>query len=111
MRGRMLVVGVVVVVGFLIYLRLWSIDSEYSHLEDTRRQFDFANKEAMEESAEWRYKYDLQLQTATNCAKISVLEMSGKKRNIKKLQFNSFTRVENRQEEVFLERSIAIAKV
>lgn len=32
-----------------------------------RRQFDLANKEAMDESAEWRLKYDLEAERANKC--------------------------------------------
>lgn len=32
-----------------------------------RQQFDLANKEAMDESAEWRLKYDVEAERATNC--------------------------------------------
>lgn len=34
-----------------------------------RRQFDLANREAMDESAEWRLKYDVEVERSTNCAK------------------------------------------
>lgn len=62
--------ALVVVLGFCIYLRLWFIDSEFSHLEDREliRQFDIANQEAMEESAEWRLRYDLEVDRAKNCS-------------------------------------------
>lgn len=32
-----------------------------------RRQFDLANKEAMDESAEWRMKYDAETERANKC--------------------------------------------
>lgn len=32
-----------------------------------RRQFDLANKEAMDESAEWRLKYDVETERANKC--------------------------------------------
>lgn len=32
-----------------------------------RRQFDLANREAMDESAEWRLKYDEEVERATKC--------------------------------------------
>lgn len=34
-----------------------------------RRQFDLASKEAMDESAEWRLKYDEQAESANKCVK------------------------------------------
>ncbi|KAF9595694.1 hypothetical protein IFM89_002598 [Coptis chinensis] len=84
MRKAVLVgLGIVMVLGFSIYLRLWSIDSEFSH-EDSeliRRQFDIANKEAMDESAEWRFKYDAEVDRTTKCNKqlIQVKETLQKK--------------------------------
>ncbi|KAJ0088708.1 hypothetical protein Patl1_32099 [Pistacia atlantica] len=50
----------VMVMGIAIYLRLWTIDYSVSSSDNEllRRQFDLANREAMDESAEWRYKYD-----------------------------------------------------
>ncbi|RWR96666.1 hypothetical protein CKAN_02606400 [Cinnamomum micranthum f. kanehirae] len=57
----------VMFMGIAVYLRLWSIDSGFSQQESEmlRKQFDLANREAMEESAEWRLKYDEQVQRAT----------------------------------------------
>lgn len=34
-----------------------------------RRQFDIANREAMDESAEWRQKYDWEVDRANKCVK------------------------------------------
>ncbi|PIA37374.1 hypothetical protein AQUCO_03000160v1 [Aquilegia coerulea] len=60
----------IMVLGFCVYFKLWSIDSEFSQedREIIRRQFDLANREAMDESAEWRFKYDMELDRATKCA-------------------------------------------
>ncbi|KAL6145823.1 hypothetical protein ACLB2K_056507 [Fragaria x ananassa] len=33
----------------------------------SRRQFDLANREAMDESAEWRLKYDVEAERSTKC--------------------------------------------
>ncbi|KAH7513204.1 hypothetical protein FEM48_Zijuj12G0171600 [Ziziphus jujuba var. spinosa] len=57
------------ILGIAVYLRLWTIDYTVS-ADDTellRRQFDLANKEAMDESAEWRLKYDVEAERATKC--------------------------------------------
>ncbi|KAL0928236.1 hypothetical protein M5K25_000108 [Dendrobium thyrsiflorum] len=62
LRRRTLILGFVValLLGTVIYLRLWSIDSSFTvdDREELRRQFDRANMEAMDESAAWRMKYD-----------------------------------------------------
>ncbi|KAJ0966479.1 hypothetical protein J5N97_023396 [Dioscorea zingiberensis] len=52
--------------GVAIYFRLWVIDSSFSldDREALRRQFDRANMEAMDESAEWRMKYDRELEAS-----------------------------------------------
>ncbi|XP_010264676.1 PREDICTED: uncharacterized protein LOC104602617 [Nelumbo nucifera] len=59
----------VMLLGISIYFRLWSMDYNLSS-EDRdliRRQFDLAHKEAMDESAEWRLKYDEEVERATKC--------------------------------------------
>ncbi|MQL85401.1 hypothetical protein Taro_017919 [Colocasia esculenta] len=51
----------------VVYLRLWAVDSGFSSSEDReflRKQFDRANIEAMDESAEWRMKYDAEVERA-----------------------------------------------
>ncbi|KAH0470334.1 hypothetical protein IEQ34_000057 [Dendrobium chrysotoxum] len=62
LRRRTLILGFVValLLGTVIYFRLWSIDSSFTvdDREELRRQFDRANMEAMDESAAWRMKYD-----------------------------------------------------
>ncbi|XP_024923522.1 uncharacterized protein LOC107435029 isoform X3 [Ziziphus jujuba] len=61
--------ALVMILGIAVYLRLWTIDYTVS-ADDTellRRQFDLANKEAMDESAEWRLKYDVEAERATKC--------------------------------------------
>ncbi|GKV05636.1 hypothetical protein SLEP1_g17624 [Rubroshorea leprosula] len=71
-RRRMLVgLAVAMVFGFAVYLRLWAVDYTISSNEADllRRQFDIANREAMDESAEWRLKYDMEAEKATKCAK------------------------------------------
>ncbi|KAL5809492.1 hypothetical protein ACOSQ3_030183 [Xanthoceras sorbifolium] len=63
--------AVAMVMGIGVYLRLWTLDYSVSS-DDTellRRQFDLANREAMDESAEWRLKYDAEAEKATKCAK------------------------------------------
>ncbi|CBI32734.3 unnamed protein product, partial [Vitis vinifera] len=71
------------VLGCAIYFRLWTIDYTISsdETEILRRQFDLANREAMDESAEWRLKYDEEVERATKCLNelIKVKESSEKK--------------------------------
>ncbi|KAI6674928.1 hypothetical protein NL676_002834 [Syzygium grande] len=68
---RPVVLGLVVAMalGVAVYLRLWSIDYSVSagDTELLRKQFDLANREAMDESAEWRWKYDEELERANTC--------------------------------------------
>ncbi|XP_031265434.1 uncharacterized protein LOC116145398 [Pistacia vera] len=61
----------VMVMGIAIYLRLWTIDYSVSSSDNEllRRQFDLANREAMDESAEWRYKYDREVDKVNKCSK------------------------------------------
>ncbi|XP_009373533.2 uncharacterized protein LOC103962543 isoform X2 [Pyrus x bretschneideri] len=55
--------------GIAVYLRLWTIDYSISSDESelVRQQFDLANREAMDESAEWRLKYNEEAEKATKC--------------------------------------------
>ncbi|CAN8287398.1 unnamed protein product [Cochlearia groenlandica] len=57
------------VLGVAVYLRLWTIDYTLSSddTERLRRQFDLANREAMDESAEWRRMYDSEAEKASKC--------------------------------------------
>uniref|UniRef100_A0A6N2N8J6 Uncharacterized protein n=1 Tax=Salix viminalis TaxID=40686 RepID=A0A6N2N8J6_SALVM len=71
-RKRILV-GLVVamILGIAVYFRLWTIDYAISSddAELIRRQFDLANREAMDESAEWRMKYDEEVERSAKCDK------------------------------------------
>ncbi|KAL7265093.1 hypothetical protein ACSBR1_002946 [Camellia fascicularis] len=69
-RTILIGLGLVMVLGIAVYLRLWVIDYRISsdEAELLRRQFDLANREAMEESAEWRFKYDEEVKKASKCA-------------------------------------------
>ncbi|KAG2690178.1 hypothetical protein I3843_09G171400 [Carya illinoinensis] len=69
-RMRALVgLAVAMFLGIAVYLRIWTIDYSISTDESDllRRQFDLANREAMDESAEWRLKYDEQVERVTEC--------------------------------------------
>ncbi|XP_010932982.1 uncharacterized protein [Elaeis guineensis] len=66
-RRRTLLLGFVVALflGVAIYFRLWAIDNESFSTDDRevlRKQFERANLEAMDESAEWRMKYDREVE-------------------------------------------------
>ncbi|CAL9765396.1 unnamed protein product [Musa acuminata subsp. burmannicoides] len=65
-RRRMLLGFVLALfTGIGIYLRIWSIDGDdFSAGDDRdalRREFEHANMEAMDESAEWRMRYDVEV--------------------------------------------------
>ncbi|CAN6807665.1 hypothetical protein Bca4012_002094 [Brassica carinata] len=57
------------VLGVAVYLRLWTIDYTLSSddTERLRRQFDLANREAVDESAEWRRMFDSEAEKASKC--------------------------------------------
>ncbi|CAL9136395.1 unnamed protein product [Musa acuminata var. zebrina] len=65
-QRRAILVGfaVALFLGVAVYFRLWAIDRQDDSTataddrETLRRQFERANMEAMDESAEWRMKYD-----------------------------------------------------
>ncbi|XP_027935037.1 uncharacterized protein LOC114190382 isoform X2 [Vigna unguiculata] len=55
--------------GVAVYFRLWAIHYNLS-ADDTqiiRQQFDIANREAMDESAEWRLRYDEEVDRTKKC--------------------------------------------
>ncbi|KAK6244730.1 hypothetical protein QUC31_011139 [Theobroma cacao] len=71
-RRRILVgLAVAIFLGVAVYFRLWTIDYSVSSddAELLRRQFDIANREAMDESAEWRLRFDEEAEKASKCAK------------------------------------------
>ncbi|KAL2934489.1 RING finger protein unkempt-like protein [Bienertia sinuspersici] len=57
--------------GILVYYRLWTIDYRISvdESELLRKQFDLAHREAMDESAEWRSRFDEERERTTKCMK------------------------------------------
>ncbi|VFQ78938.1 unnamed protein product [Cuscuta campestris] len=63
--------GMSMAIGLAVYLRLWTIDYRISsdETELIRRQFDLANREAMDESAYWRGRYDEEAEKVNNCQK------------------------------------------
>lgn len=58
---------VVMLMGIAFYMKLWAIDFSFTAQDNDilRKQFDLANREAMEESAEWRLKYDEEVERGT----------------------------------------------
>ncbi|XP_038903114.1 uncharacterized protein LOC120089790 [Benincasa hispida] len=69
-RKRILIgLTVAMFLGLVVYMKLWTIDYSMSsdEAELLRRQFDLANREAMDESAEWRRMYDRELDRANRC--------------------------------------------
>uniref|UniRef100_A0ACD5YV40 Uncharacterized protein n=1 Tax=Avena sativa TaxID=4498 RepID=A0ACD5YV40_AVESA len=62
-RVLMVAFAVALLMGTAVYFRIWARQSEDPSFtaddrEELRRQFEHANLEAMDESAEWRMKYD-----------------------------------------------------
>lgn len=57
--------------GIAVHFRLWAIDYHHSSNDSDllRRQFDLASREAMDESAEWRRRFDLELEKAAKCSR------------------------------------------
>ncbi|XP_010516978.1 PREDICTED: uncharacterized protein LOC104792505 [Camelina sativa] len=68
---KTILVGLVLalVLGIAVYLRLWTIDYTLSSddTERLRKQFDLANREAMDESADWRRMFDKEAEKASKC--------------------------------------------
>uniref|UniRef100_A0A0D2ZVH4 Uncharacterized protein n=1 Tax=Brassica oleracea var. oleracea TaxID=109376 RepID=A0A0D2ZVH4_BRAOL len=62
---------------FMRYYKQKPPPSSQKHIVDslaTRRQFDLANREAMDESAEWRRMFDCEAEKASNCNSELALE-------------------------------------
>ncbi|CAA0836500.1 Unknown protein [Striga hermonthica] len=68
-RQILIALGFVMLLGIAVYLRLWTIDYRISSndTELLRKQFDLANREAMDESAEWRRRFDFEFDKASKC--------------------------------------------
>ncbi|BAT95922.1 uncharacterized protein LOC124842915 [Vigna umbellata] len=68
--------------GVAVYFRLWAIHYNLS-ADDTqiiRQQFDIANREAMDESAEWRLRYDEEVDRTKKCLQeLQVFQESSQK--------------------------------
>ncbi|XP_019459332.1 PREDICTED: uncharacterized protein LOC109359212 isoform X2 [Lupinus angustifolius] len=82
-RSTIAVLAFLMLMGIAVYFRLWVIDYKMSSDESEllRRQFDIANREAMDESAEWRLKYDQEAGKAKKCLQELKLESSQKVQN------------------------------
>ncbi|KAI4349151.1 hypothetical protein L6164_009783 [Bauhinia variegata] len=108
-RRRSIITGLafLMFMGIVVYFRLWAIDYNISS-DDTellRRQFDLANKEAMDESAEWRLMYDKEVDRATKCLE----ELKAIKESSQKVQEDSD--VYHKLEMLQKENAILVAKV
>ncbi|KAL9235916.1 hypothetical protein vseg_010640 [Gypsophila vaccaria] len=68
---RHLLVGLAIsmVLGTAVYFRLWVIDYNISSADSDilRRQFDLAHREAVDESAEWRLRFDQERERSAKC--------------------------------------------
>ncbi|KAI3809365.1 hypothetical protein L1987_25337 [Smallanthus sonchifolius] len=113
---RPLLIGVVIVMalGLSVYLRLWTIDYQISSTETEllRRQFDLANREAVDESAEWRRRFDEAEERATTCTKelkrvkenLGDNSMTKRLDMLQKENINLLERVENLKQELEAEK-------
>ncbi|KAJ1281517.1 hypothetical protein BS78_04G312200 [Paspalum vaginatum] len=66
-QGLMVAFALALLMGTAVYFRIWARQSSDPSFtaddrEELRRQFEQANLEAMDESAEWRMKYDKELE-------------------------------------------------
>ncbi|KAL5067878.1 hypothetical protein RYX36_018765 [Vicia faba] len=81
-RSTLVSLAFLMFMGIAVYFRLWAIDYNIS-IDDSeilRRQFDIANREAMDESAEWRQKYDSEVDRVNKCSKeLQVFKESSRK--------------------------------
>ncbi|XP_058214124.1 uncharacterized protein LOC131325727 isoform X3 [Rhododendron vialii] len=117
MRGRgrspvLIGLALVMVLGIAVYSRLWVIDYRISsnEAELLRRQFDSANREAMEESAEWRLRYDDEVVRSRKCAaeliekslktKVEDASINGKLEMLQKENMDLLQRVESLRQEL-----------
>ncbi|KAL5148949.1 hypothetical protein HKD37_13G035902 [Glycine soja] len=68
-RSILATLAFLMLMGIALYFRLWAIHYNLSS-DDTqllRLQFDIANREAMDESAEWRLRYDEEVDRTNKC--------------------------------------------
>ncbi|KAK7392425.1 hypothetical protein VNO78_20864 [Psophocarpus tetragonolobus] len=81
-RSILATLAFLMLMGIAVYFRLWAIHYNLSS-DDTqllRHQFDIANREAMDESAEWRLRYDQEVVRTKNCLhELQVLRESTQK--------------------------------
>ncbi|XP_051130493.1 uncharacterized protein LOC127251011 [Andrographis paniculata] len=68
-RKVLIALGIVMLMGIALHFRIWTIDYRLSanDAELLRREFDLANREAMDESAEWRRRYDSEADKSAEC--------------------------------------------
>ncbi|KAL1209999.1 hypothetical protein V5N11_020560 [Cardamine amara subsp. amara] len=88
---KTILVGLVLalVLGVAVYLRLWTIDYTLSSddTERLRRQFDLANREAMDESAGWRRMFDNEAEKASKCnTQLTLIKESSGNGKVESLQ-------------------------
>ncbi|GAB2272398.1 hypothetical protein Dimus_007224 [Dionaea muscipula] len=77
-RHIMVALILIMVLGFAVYSRLWVIDYRVSYHDNEllRRQFDLANREAIDESAVWRLMFDEEKDRAARCM-LELTEIKG----------------------------------
>ncbi|XP_061374251.1 uncharacterized protein LOC133316508 [Gastrolobium bilobum] len=106
-RSILVCMAFLMLMGIAVYFRLWAIDYNISS-DDTellRRQFDIANREAMDESAEWRLKYDEEVDRAKKCLhELQVFQESSKKMGDASSGINHKLAILQKENAVLLER-------
>ncbi|KAH6802643.1 acyl-CoA-binding domain protein [Perilla frutescens var. frutescens] len=70
-RQIFIALGLLMLMGIALHFRLWAIDHRASSNDSDllRKQFDLANREAMDESAEWRRRFDSEFDKAAKCSR------------------------------------------
>nr|GMC48761.1 Rho-associated protein kinase [Ipomoea batatas] len=108
--------GLAMLMGLAIYMRLWTIQYRIStdETELIRKQFDLANREAMDESAYWRSRFDDEAGKVSNCQKelLEIKQSSGvegtgmnsKLESLRKENMDLLEKIESLKQELGLEK-------
>ncbi|XP_027072539.1 uncharacterized protein [Coffea arabica] len=69
--GILIAFVVIMLMAIAAYIKIWTIDYRISSQESLllRQQFDLAHREAMDESAEWRQRFDMEVEKSQMCIK------------------------------------------
>ncbi|XP_027177529.1 uncharacterized protein LOC113776538 isoform X2 [Coffea eugenioides] len=87
--SRILIAFVVIMLmAIAAYIKIWTIDYRISSQESLllRQQFDLAHREAMDESAEWRQRFDMEVEKSQMCIKELDQCLPHRSRNLARLR-------------------------